>query len=100
MGWKEKLECPVDSDGGYVNDRWTNRDLIPIPPERRTYKIWSFAVSHLLHAEHHGDRECTTDEQVYWFVSGACISAYTTGSSLLAYGERTALLNPDLIADR
>jgi len=45
MGWKERLECPVDSDGGYVNDRWTNRDLIPIPVERRTYKIWSFAVS-------------------------------------------------------
>jgi hypothetical protein len=45
MGWKEKLECPVDSDGGYVNDRWTNRDLIPIPAERRTYKVWSFAVS-------------------------------------------------------
>ena len=45
MGWKEKLECPVDADGGYVNDRWTNRDLIPIPPERRTYKVWSFAVS-------------------------------------------------------
>jgi NCS1 family nucleobase:cation symporter-1 len=67
----------------------SDRDLIPIPPERRTYKIWSFAV--------------------YWSVSGACesagsprsvpcvcadarrdglkgISAYSTGSSLLAYG--------------
>ncbi|WVQ67214.1 uncharacterized protein L199_005409 [Kwoniella botswanensis] len=61
-----KLECPVDEDGGYTNDRWTNRDLIPIPPDRRTYKIWSFCI--------------------YWFVSGACISAYSTGSSLLAYG--------------
>lgn len=48
MGWKERIECPVDSDAGYVNDRWTNRDLIPIPVERRTYKIWSFAVSHLV----------------------------------------------------
>ncbi|WVQ82263.1 hypothetical protein IAT38_004391 [Cryptococcus sp. DSM 104549] len=62
----KRLECPVDNDAGYQNDRWTNRDLIPIPPERRTYKIWSFCI--------------------YWFVSGACISAYTTGSSLLAYG--------------
>jgi NCS1 family nucleobase:cation symporter-1 len=41
----KRLECPVDDDGGYENDRWTNRDLIPIPPDRRTYKIWSFAVS-------------------------------------------------------
>lgn len=40
-----KLECPVDVDGSYENDRWTNRDLIPIPPDRRTYKVWSFAVS-------------------------------------------------------
>ncbi|BEI86532.1 hypothetical protein CcaverHIS002_0608190 [Cutaneotrichosporon cavernicola] len=67
--WKafaKRLECPVDEDGGYVNDRWTNRDLIPIPPDRRTYKIWSFVI--------------------YWFVSGACISAYSAGSSLLAYG--------------
>ena len=44
-GWAKRLECPVDEDAGYVNDRWTNRDLIPIPPDRRTYKIWSFAVS-------------------------------------------------------
>jgi NCS1 family nucleobase:cation symporter-1 len=45
--WKsfaKRLECPVDEDAGYVNDRWTNRDLIPIPPDRRTYKIWSFVV--------------------------------------------------------
>lgn len=84
MGWKERLECPVDPDGGYVNDRWTNRDLIPIPPERRTYKVWSFAVSRTsrLPTEHSD----THSPQVYWFVSGACISAYTTGSSLLAYG--------------
>lgn len=41
----KRLECPVDEDAGYVNDRWTNRDLIPIPPDRRTYRVWSFAVS-------------------------------------------------------
>lgn len=41
----KRLECPVDEDAGYTNDRWTNRDLIPIPPNRRTYRIWSFAVS-------------------------------------------------------
>ncbi|KII93698.1 hypothetical protein PLICRDRAFT_69314, partial [Plicaturopsis crispa FD-325 SS-3] len=48
------------------NDTYCNRDLIPIPPARRTYKIWSFVM--------------------YWIVSGACISAYSTGASLLAYG--------------
>jgi NCS1 family nucleobase:cation symporter-1 len=37
--WANRLQCPVDEDAGYVNDRWTNRDLIPIPPERRTYKV-------------------------------------------------------------
>jgi hypothetical protein len=26
-------------------------------------------------------------DKIYWCVSGFCISAYTTGSSLLAYGE-------------
>lgn len=45
QSWAKRLECPVDADGAYENDRWTNRDLIPIPPDRRTYKIWSFAVS-------------------------------------------------------
>lgn len=44
----------------------TNRDLIPMPPDRRTYHIWSYCV--------------------YWCISGLCISAYTLGSSLLAYG--------------
>lgn len=46
----KKLECPVDDNAGYQNDRWTNRDLIPIPPERRTYKIWSFCVGICLRA--------------------------------------------------
>lgn len=31
-------------------------------------------------------REQKANSQIYWFVSGYCISAYTTGSSLLAYG--------------
>ncbi|KAG7087946.1 hypothetical protein E1B28_011990 [Marasmius oreades] len=37
-----------------------------MPPERRTYKIWSYFI--------------------YWCISGMCISAYTTGSTLLAFG--------------
>ncbi|KIM78524.1 hypothetical protein PILCRDRAFT_824427 [Piloderma croceum F 1598] len=62
----KRLECPVDVNATYHNDRWTNRDLIPIPPERRTYKIWSYFI--------------------YWCISGSNISAYTAGSTLLAYG--------------
>lgn len=60
------LQVPQDSHATYATDRWTNRDLIPMPKERRTYKIWSYCV--------------------YWCISGMCISAYTLGSSLLAYG--------------
>ncbi|KAH7920283.1 hypothetical protein BV22DRAFT_1199004 [Leucogyrophana mollusca] len=60
------LEVPIDANAEYENDHWTNRDLIPMPLERRTYKIWSYFI--------------------YWCISGLCISAYTTGSTLLAYG--------------
>ncbi|KAF9261587.1 hypothetical protein L218DRAFT_930828 [Marasmius fiardii PR-910] len=62
----KRIEVPIDHDAHYKNDHWTNRDLIPMPPERRTYKIWSYFI--------------------YWCISGMCISAYTTGSTLLAFG--------------
>ncbi|KAF9030987.1 hypothetical protein BDZ89DRAFT_1064306 [Hymenopellis radicata] len=61
-----RIEVPIDADATYKNDHWTNRDLIPMPVERRTYAIWSYFI--------------------YWCISGMCISAYTTGSTLLAYG--------------
>ncbi|KIJ69412.1 hypothetical protein HYDPIDRAFT_24252 [Hydnomerulius pinastri MD-312] len=60
------IEVPKDEDASYNGNPWTNRDLIPMPAERRTYKIWSYVI--------------------YWFITGSCISAYTTGSTLLAYG--------------
>jgi NCS1 family nucleobase:cation symporter-1 len=60
------IEVPQDADATYKTDNMTNRDLIPMPRERRTYAIWSYCV--------------------YWCISGLCISAYTLGSSLLAYG--------------
>lgn len=42
-----------------------------------------------------------TGIQVYWFVSGACISAYTTGSSLLAYGGCSpSEMNPEPATDQ
>ncbi|KAL4773513.1 permease for cytosine/purines, uracil, thiamine, allantoin-domain-containing protein [Aspergillus nidulans var. acristatus] len=63
---KQRLQCPVDEDADYENTTWCNRDLIPIPPERRTYGVWSYFG--------------------YWTVSGACVSAWSTGSTLLAFG--------------
>ncbi|KAL4978851.1 permease for cytosine/purines, uracil, thiamine, allantoin-domain-containing protein [Aspergillus desertorum] len=60
------IVSPVDEDADYANTTWCNRDLIPIPPERRTYGVWSYFG--------------------YWTVSGACVSAWSTGSTLLAFG--------------
>lgn len=57
---------PKDEDSGYENTTWCNRDLIPIPADRRTYGIWSYFG--------------------YWTVSGSCISAWSTGSTLLSFG--------------
>ncbi|ODA79808.1 hypothetical protein RJ55_05404 [Drechmeria coniospora] len=69
MGWstvKQRLECPKDKDARYDNTSWCNRDLIPIPLDRRTYGIWSYVG--------------------YWTVSGSNISAWSIGSTLLAFG--------------
>ncbi|KAI8671919.1 hypothetical protein NCS57_00668400 [Fusarium keratoplasticum] len=64
--YKRKLECPKDDEANYDNTQWCNRDLIPIPPERQTYGQWSYVG--------------------YWTVSGSCVSAWTTGSTLLEFG--------------
>ncbi|KAK4063638.1 hypothetical protein Trihar35433_8346 [Trichoderma harzianum] len=63
---KHKLECPKDEDANYDNTTWCNRDLIPIPPDRRTFHIWSYLG--------------------YWTVSGSNLSAWSLGSTLLAFG--------------
>ncbi|KAJ6469417.1 permease for cytosine/purines, uracil, thiamine, allantoin-domain-containing protein [Mycena sanguinolenta] len=60
------IEVPIDANADYKNDHYTNRDLIPTPANRRTYSICSYFI--------------------YWCISGMCISAYTVGSTLLAYG--------------
>ncbi|DAA79460.1 TPA_exp: hypothetical protein A8136_0233 [Trichophyton benhamiae CBS 112371] len=64
--FKQKLAVPIDKDPLYENTVWCNRDLIPIPPDRRTWGIWGYTG--------------------YWMVSGSCISAWTIGSTLLAFG--------------
>ncbi|RDA94095.1 hypothetical protein CP533_5266 [Ophiocordyceps camponoti-saundersi (nom. inval.)] len=62
----EKLQCPKDEDANYDNTTWCNRDLIPTPPERRTFGVWSYLG--------------------YWTVTGSNISAWMVGSSLLNFG--------------
>lgn len=41
--WAKRLECPVDEDANYRNTFWCNRDLIPIPEDRRTWTWQGFA---------------------------------------------------------
>ncbi|QPG75299.1 hypothetical protein FOA43_002650 [Brettanomyces nanus] len=60
------MEVPKDSNAFYDNDSLTNRDIIPIPPERRTWTAFAYAT--------------------YWAIEGVSISGYTTGSSLVGIG--------------
>ncbi|BFZ60594.1 hypothetical protein YB2330_001634 [Saitoella coloradoensis] len=62
----DKFQVPKDEDAGYDNTTWCNRDLIPIPPDRRTWDVWGYFG--------------------YWTVSGSCVSAWTIGSTMLAFG--------------
>lgn len=36
------VASPTDGDTTYENTLWCNRDLIPMPPERRTFGIWGY----------------------------------------------------------
>ncbi|RDA83983.1 hypothetical protein CP532_6965 [Ophiocordyceps camponoti-leonardi (nom. inval.)] len=62
----DNLQCPRDEDANYDNTTWCNRDLIPTPPERRTFGVWSYLG--------------------YWTVTGSNISAWLIGSTLLNFG--------------
>ncbi|KIW27545.1 uncharacterized protein PV07_07273 [Cladophialophora immunda] len=64
--WAAKLECPVDEERDYENTYWCNRDLIPIPKERRTWTWQGYAG--------------------YWIINGINTTAWTAGSSLLSLG--------------
>ncbi|ORY23825.1 permease for cytosine/purines, uracil, thiamine, allantoin-domain-containing protein [Naematelia encephala] len=63
--WKERLLVPND-DSDFERTNWCNRDLIPMPKERRTYGSPSFFL--------------------WWFTGGFSIVNYTTGASFIAYG--------------
>lgn len=41
--WAKRLECPIDRDADYENTFWCNRDLIPIPYDRRTWTWQGYA---------------------------------------------------------
>lgn len=41
--WAKRMECPVDENANYRNTFWCNRDLIPIPEDRRTWTWQGFA---------------------------------------------------------
>ncbi|KAL1303023.1 hypothetical protein AAFC00_003336 [Neodothiora populina] len=64
--WAKRLECPIDEDAGYHNTFWCNRDLIPIPENRRTWTWQGYAG--------------------YWVISGVNTTAWTAGSTLLSLG--------------
>ncbi|KAI9731221.1 MAG: hypothetical protein M1834_005414 [Cirrosporium novae-zelandiae] len=64
--WAKRLECPVDENANYENTYWCNRDLIPIPDDRRTW-IWQGFAGLMS-------------------VKGANNSAWTAGSTLFALG--------------
>ena len=62
----EKLQCPIDEDADYENTYWCNRDLIPIPPSRRTWTWQGYAG--------------------YWIITGVNTTAWKASSSLLSLG--------------
>ncbi|POS81347.1 hypothetical protein DHEL01_v200277 [Diaporthe helianthi] len=64
--WAKRLECPVDENANYRNTFWCNRDLIPIPEDRRTWTWQGFAG--------------------YWVICGINTTAWTAGSTLLSLG--------------
>lgn len=64
--YRKRLEVPKDDGALYENDSLTNRDIIPIPPERRTWNRFAYST--------------------YWVIEGVSISGYTTGSTLVGIG--------------
>ncbi|KAJ7166348.1 NCS1 nucleoside transporter family [Mycena crocata] len=62
----KRLEVPHEKDANFELGRWINRDIVPLPPSRRTWGAWSFVG--------------------FWLVTGINISGWTTASSLLSLG--------------
>ena len=64
--WAKRLKCPVDENSSYRNTYWCNRDLIPMPEDRRTWTWQGYAG--------------------YWTIAGINTTAWTAGSTLLSLG--------------
>lgn len=81
--WAKRLECPVDEDAGLpqhicnsgssyflchtlISNQWCNRDLIPIPSDRRLLTWQGYAG--------------------YWVIAGINTTAWPAGSGLLSLG--------------
>jgi nucleobase:cation symporter-1, NCS1 family len=105
--WKEKLQVcvfepetcrsqdlwpnsgydrPKDEDAYYENTRWINRDLIPMPQERRTFDVLSYAGTALISCFGQRVRILTWSYLGYWTVTGVNVSSWSVGSGLLALG--------------
>lgn len=65
--WLERFALDVPQGVQYTNTVWTNRDLVPIPAERRLWNAWGYIG--------------------YWTVGGSCVTAWTLGSTMLAHGS-------------
>ncbi|KAJ7465101.1 NCS1 nucleoside transporter family [Mycena latifolia] len=62
----KRLEVPHEKDANFELSRWINRDIVPLPPSRRTWGPWNFVG--------------------FWLVTGVNISGWTTASSVLSLG--------------
>ncbi|KAI0776926.1 NCS1 nucleoside transporter family [Trametes elegans] len=62
----KRLEVKREDESEAEATPWINRDIVPLPPSRRTWGAWSFVG--------------------YWMLTGFNISGWTTASSLLGIG--------------
>ncbi|KAK1959940.1 NCS1 nucleoside transporter [Colletotrichum sublineola] len=62
----ERFRVRDDTEHGYETTKWINPDIAPLPPNRRTWGMWTFLG--------------------FGSISNLCISAWTGAASLLSLG--------------
>jgi len=64
----KRLEVkPTDDEYEKIEtSRWGNRDIYPVPHDKRTFGVYAFVS--------------------YWGTCGICLSSFTTGASLIGIG--------------
>ncbi|CDK26233.1 unnamed protein product [Kuraishia capsulata CBS 1993] len=55
------------AEGEVTPSQWINKDIVPLPPNRRNWDKWTFAG--------------------FWAINNLCISNYTVGSTLISIGN-------------